>query len=281
MSDTSPQFSYEAMLDLVETHGVKAWRPVDCPENDSPTGSRYFGSPWVNEGFTWPYTVEGQALSFIMQFNIGELPEPMRHAAGNDGLLLLFYDLANPSWDGDGAKFYRVDLRQPGHIENPPPTKITTPAPRPFKWGAEETDFPELFALEDHLDDSGRTKLRQLDAAYPGTRDPEYGHEDAVALIQAEVEEVWGSPCTRETAERSMFLRKLSGDRLGGYPNWVQKPSWPTVSDRPMTLLFEWDDSDPARQGTDFEMFGFDGAIAQIFIDPLDPNNIEFTWDTF
>jgi uncharacterized protein YwqG len=66
----------------------------------SPGGSKVGGSPDLPAGVRWPQCPDGVPLSFLAQFNLGELPITDADGLPNEGLLSFFYDsVHNPSGD--------------------------------------------------------------------------------------------------------------------------------------------------------------------------------------
>jgi len=178
--------------------------------------SKIAGEPWLPEGVAWPTCPNcGKAMQLLLQLDLESLPEgaPGRGA----GLAQLFYCTSSePLCEVDCQAFFPfarscvarvVDKRGPGADAAPREVPNALAPKRIAGWEAEE-DLPN----GEELGELG------VDADYDGP---------ICAALEA-------------------TERPLAGDKLAGWPCWVQGieyPACPTCK-APMRLLFQIDSND-------------------------------------
>lgn len=179
----------------------QAYSPECVSGNYSPTDSKFSGIPWLAKGEAWPTCKHcEQPMQLFLQLDLNNLP-PQYAGKFGDGLLQFFYcgtsephcEVECESWFyNDIAMLVRI-VKPEGECGSPAESPVLNPfPPRTIKnWAALEPELPrveELVALVDLSD------------------------EEQDALYDSEDDESFKGPA--------------SGDKLGGYPDWVQGPEY-------------------------------------------------------
>jgi len=192
-----------------------AWKPIVANCDGSPSASKFSGLPWLAPGEDWPSCGNcGKPAEFFVQLNLDELPEPLGNEFG-PGLLQMFYcTSADPPCDVDCegwspfARCMTVRVVQPGRDAG---AIESVPVVSPFP--------PRLITGWQEIDD------------YPNSE------EGAVLGVELEDSE-WDLLSTHGIPR--------AGDKLAGWPCWVQGieyPRCPLCGDE-MRLLFQLDSND-------------------------------------
>lgn len=224
-------------------------RPAFVPQlgDDDPEGpvSKLGGRPWLPADTAWPTCPHCEKpLHLFLQLDLADLPEGSpRHGRGL--VQLLYCTSSEPLCEvdceaylpfADSALARLVDPTKPGST---PPVDITeSPFPGRAIVGWQETwDLPnveELGELGVDVDD--------LDEGVEG------------ALDESQ--------------------RPLPGDKLGGWPHWIQGIEYPSCSEcgETMELLFQIDSEDSLPY-----MFG-DTGCAHLTQCPAHPGVLAFAW---
>ncbi|HEU4408020.1 MAG TPA: DUF1963 domain-containing protein [Polyangiaceae bacterium] len=240
-----------------EKHARPAWRPV-ARGDDRPGASHFGGSPRLAAGEAWP-ACKGcrRPLQFFLQLDLAACPPPFARRGG--GLLQLFYCSRD---DGDcetwapfsGTHLVRV-LAEPGQIVRQP--KGLEPfAARAVEGWREFTDYPqpsEHEALGLRYDyDFGKNLV--------SARCDELG----LALVDADI----------DLGVAEAIAAAEAGDKLGGWPAWVQGVEYPSCPKckRTMQLLLQVDSEDNVPH-----MFG-DVGCGHITRCPEHPDVLAFGW---
>ena len=196
--------------DSLRAYTRTAWRTETVREDGPPSASKYAGTPWISAGDAHPVCANcGRPLQLFLQLNTSDLPEALRGAYG-EGLIQLFYCTS-------------VD----------PHCEIETEAWFPFS----------ASVVARQVVPEGEPEQIQGDTTFPPQRivgwtpieDVPNGEEArdplGVDLSQEEEEGLWDAGLPR------------AGDKLGGWPAWVQGVEYPTCPrcGTQMQLVFQLD----------------------------------------
>lgn len=247
----------EVLGGWIEANRRTSWRPQVAERDGAPDASRFGGHPWLAPGEPWPTcTGCGKPLTPFVQFDLGSLPGgPDRHG---QGLLQLFYCIGDncpaEAWAPfEGGKLVRVVTPVPSDSRPPPEGVVLMPAREIVGWEPRE-DWPTWVEHEDvGLDVEWLKNPRRVRLTW---------RERGASV---------------EVGDDSVFeevLPNASGDKLGGWPAWVQGVEYPTCpkcGDR-MEFLFQVDSEDHVPW-----MFG-DTGCGHITRCPNHPEVVAFGW---
>ena len=192
-----------------------AWLPVVEAKPGLPTASKFGGIPYLRAGESWPTCQHcGEPMPLFLQLNLTELPEALRGEFG-DGLLQLFYctnggasceSECDTFFPFTEGKFVRVVLPA---ADAPPPA------------------IPDAIALFPEQRIIGWEEVED----YPDSQEAleqgiEYTDREWEQLIEADFPH--------------------SGDKLSGWPHWIQGIEYPRcrICQTPMQLVFQLDSND-------------------------------------
>lgn len=230
-------------------HKRHAWRPVVRGSHGSPSDSKFGGIPYLDRDEEWPTCgCCGRPMQFFLQLNLSRLPRCWRDEF-DGGLLQFFQCSASGLTDAElcdeklaaycsvasNAKILRV-VRPRSRTPALPPKALKLFPPRSIvKWQRFD-DFPsdrehESLGLEynyEHHDDFSAT----IDVAWKA------GHVEFKGLREA------ADPGDDQVS--FMISRAASGDKLGGWPKWVQSTAHPRCPrcDCRMRYIFQIDSKD-------------------------------------
>jgi len=240
------------------------------PESKIPIGaSKFGGSPDVPAGFAWPESSnvkKPEALEFVAQIRLADLPEPFPEPAPGNGLLSFF-----TRWTG-GRVFYFTEGTALQRTEGPHPP--VAPAPSGF-WQTLRADFRRKpnprhtyraaslkFETALSLADGSSSMIEQLDLseadseAYIELREAWWEDGFAGASVK---HQIFGhaSPIQNEMELQCHFLR------LGQEPRWDLPRDHFVAAAREWVLLLQMD-SDDGKDGPGW-MWG-DGGMVYFWI---------------
>ncbi|GAK53528.1 hypothetical protein U14_04793 [Candidatus Moduliflexus flocculans] len=191
-----------------------AWMPVVEANAGLPTASKFGGIPWLQPGESWPTCQHcGQPMPLFLQLNLAELPEALRGKFG-EGLLQLFYCTNTDAFcETECDTFF--PFTEGKFVRLIVPESETPPV------------VPEQIA---HFPEQRIIGWKEADD-YPDSQEAleqgvEYAEREWEALIDAD------------------FPR--SGDKLSGWPHWIQGIEYPNcrICQTPMRLVFQLDSND-------------------------------------
>ena len=197
-------------------HQRPAWKPVVEAGDGPATAPKFCGTPWIGPDAPWPNCGHcHQPLQPFLQLDLGDLPAELGQPFGT-GLLQLFYCTRPDCYGGGYVPFAdtlsRVRVVRPSGRGGEPPKLTATafPAKRIVGW-SRFTDLPstaehEALGLDYTFDRS--TGHYRIEC-------PEFG----LSLASDESEWGWLAEGIATAAE---------GDKLGGWPAWVQDAEYPT-----------------------------------------------------
>ena len=184
----------EAVKKLLRTSFLLSFGQEERP---SPEGSKFGGRPALPDGFSWPVFAgedpdgvkEERPLSFLLQINLGEIPD----AGGllpREGMLCFFYETKSMCWgfdpadDGCARVYYFPDLSALSPTE--PPAGLLLPERRlHFSPQSSLPDWEELGNYYD-VDFSGDAEDYERLRAECGVSEKEEG-EDSKFLGYADL----------------------------------------------------------------------------------------------
>jgi uncharacterized protein YwqG len=193
----------------------KAWKPIVEDGDGSPINSKFAGTPFLKQDEEYPLCLNcNKPMQLFLQLNLNELPEPVRKEFGQ-GILQLFYCInEEPFCEVDCEAFFPFAKSVLARI-------------------IESENIIALF------------KETSVESAFPpkiitGWKETEdYFNWDEGESLGIELDEdVWD--------ELSEVGYPVGGDKLAGYPMWVQGIEYPncSVCGEQMRLLFQIDSED-------------------------------------
>jgi uncharacterized protein YwqG len=213
-----------------QQHLRTAWRP----KSDDAGASRswFGGEPLVEAGFEWPVCAScSKPMSFFVQLDLAALPAEF-DAPIREGLLQMFYcssdDGSCETWAPfSGTHAIRIAPIGAQQVRAAPATTTTFPRTTITGWDAIEDgphpeDFGQLGLTIDYDFESKRCSVRCSDPPFEM-------HDLDISLDVAE-----------------MLSNTGTGDKLGGWPSWVQGAEYPSCPDCSiaMTLMLQIDSED-------------------------------------
>lgn len=216
-----------------------AWTPVVEEADGPPTASKFFGTPWTGPRSPWPRCTGCKIpLAPLLQLRLGDIPGP--RGRFGPGLLQFFYcSRASGCKAGYSHKPFS-DQATRVRVVRPTPRGRTVPTPQDYEppeapaqrvvgWDRID-DRPHLFEFDENglsyeLDSAARTER---------VRCPEVGLDVTIPEKFNWIDDA---------------SRPAPGDKLGGWPNWIQRQEYPSCPrcGRRMALLFQVASHDHAR----------------------------------
>jgi len=225
----------------------KTWIPVTEDGDGEIFESKFSGIPLLTEGESWPHCKYcGKPMMFFLQINLDVIPEELK-AEWNmrEGILQMFYcteEEASGSENKNGENMLirildnsgkpSADIKIPEGLTLFPPKKI-------IEW-KESFDYPifnelEYLGIKPRIDTDADITIEMLEECGFDDYDPEDIKEGA--LDEGEhYDIVW-------EVLNEIIKRPLSGEKLGGWPLWVQEVNYPTcpVCGNKMRFLLQID----------------------------------------
>jgi uncharacterized protein YwqG len=211
-----------------------AWKPV-TKLGDGPAKSHKFsGVPWLAADEDWPLCPNcKQPMQLFVQVNLADLPEELGRQFGV-GLLQLFYctnfddqcDVELQGWD-PFSKVHLARVVQPTGAER---TDVTMP---PGHFPAKSIVGWE--PIDDYPMDEDQTE--------PG---PEIDYDFKKNTASVTWDETGLAVTGLAFDEAEAISPTARGDKLAGWPNWVQGPEYPDCPQcgEQMELVFQIDSED-------------------------------------
>lgn len=253
-----------------DRHRRTAWRPITEPGESPLALSKFSGTPWVSEGEDWPRCKNcGKPITLFLQLDLDGLPEELGNRFGS-GLLQFFYCTSlqpecEQECDGwshfSDAHLIRI-VQSDGQPRSDllPGSGPSLPARTIVGWESFE-DYPDGVEFEDLGLVIRLGGFNGVGFEHFGIECPEVGL--SASRLPASYRD-----------EPGPFDRCATGDKLAGWPSWVQgveSPSCPECGRR-MTLVFQLD----SNCNLDF-MFG-DVGRGHITQCPNHPDVLAFGW---
>jgi hypothetical protein len=248
--DSTPDSNLDPqLLELMAPHRRYAFDPAcEDGEADGPE-SKFGGRPWLREGDSWPTCGScGQPLALFLQLDLAKLP--LGHGIQGEGLLQFFHCLGTQGKDEcwetyeaySEAELVRLyDSTGSGKLAAAIQGVETTPPKRILSW-------------------------RPIDD-YPGEDSPAEAPLRLTDEQRRHLEEL------RESQPEAI-PKTADGDKLGGYPFWVQSPELPSCPrcKKQMRYVFQIDSEDQIPY-----MWG-DSGVGHISQCADHPDVLAFVW---
>jgi len=197
----------------------KYWKPVTEHGDGHLFSSKFSGLPWLSEDEEWPLCPQcNKPMELFLQLNLREIPEELKGKFGQ-GLIQLFYCTnTDPHCEVECEAYFPfaksvlvrlVEPRGDGRKSNVP-LKDYLPARLITGWEFMGYDFPGYEEGGEFLEEKGI----ELD-------------EDEEELFSEE-------------------LIPMGGDKIGGWPSWIQGVEYPLcpVCNKRMEMVFQIDSED-------------------------------------
>lgn len=225
-----------------------AYLPVTNHKDGEVTASKFSGTPWLSEKEEWPVCGHcGKPLTFFLQLSGRDTPAEAGLAG--DDLIQLFYCIADDGceyecdgWDAVSAAYRQADPKRKGKASSVVIRLVKTDN-TPSAGTPAEKSFPAKTI-------TGWTPQED----YPSWEDyAEHASDDT---------------------EEEEHIQPLEGEKLLGWPFWVQGAEWRScpVCGTPMRFLFQLDSDKHIPY-----MFG-DCGIGHICQCPRHPEVLSFGW---
>jgi uncharacterized protein YwqG len=250
-----------AMRPWLERNARPAWRPVVEEADAAPAASKFGGLPWLRAGEDWPScTTCGEPLQFFLQIDLDKLPAEVEGRFGS-GLLQLFY-CVNGDCSANGWEAFSSGklVRMIDPAEEPEADRVSPEPPR--------EPFP-LRAI------TGWRKV--TDHPHPPEHDllgVSYAFDFKRHVVRVECPSAGVSIDNLPMSAPEGLSIALPGDKLAGWPLWVQGVEYPTCPrcDRVMQLVLQVDSEDNVPF-----MFG-DVGTGHITQCPVHTDTVTFAW---
>lgn len=242
-SRADPPDDPRSFREVLQSHIRPCWKPVTSEADDTAEGSKFSGTVAASPDGVWPACGRcSEPLDLFVQLDSRDLPEEFGTPYG-DGVLQLFY-CTNSDSECTYADY----------------------AWRPFG----ESSFGRVLSIDDcraaarRASDPNAGPARAISGWKRDTDFP--SDQDADELGVQMTDEQWEDLYSQEYPR--------GGDKLGGWPAWVQSIEKPDCPDcgRPMDYVLQIDSED----NLDF-MFG-DLGCGHIHVCPVHPDRVGFGW---
>lgn len=188
-----------------ETYGITPWKPVTCDGDPGLSASKFSGIPWLHAGEEWP-TCKGcdEPMQFILQLDLKSLPDDLSNKFG-DGLLQFFYCT---NADQECEVFHESWFWN----EETMVVRLVQPN--------DDCGSPDISPVDGAFKCLGITDWRSMSLEIPAPK--EY---------------------SRYVSRKHFSYSRLpaSGDKLSGWPDWIQGVEYPKCRDceKQMRLVFQ------------------------------------------
>lgn len=232
----SPDAIREAFEPWRRAHTRKAWKPIVGESSDSRS---WFGglplAPAVeaSEDEAWPVCEDcGEPMRLLLQLDLAALPEEF-DAPVREGVLQVFYcgsdDGSCETWQPFSGT-HHLRIVEPGTDEATPPG------------GVEPWDKVVITGFEpfDDVPDAEEHERLGVEYTYDFNRDVVHVKSREPAI------ELEGIGLDLDPDVEEIISEAAPGDKLGGWPMWVQGPEYPVCPEceEPMEYLFQVDSED-------------------------------------
>ncbi|HEY9616762.1 MAG TPA: DUF1963 domain-containing protein [Microcoleaceae cyanobacterium] len=214
-----------------------AWKPIVEERDGEGTASKFSGMPWLAAAEPYPCCQTcDQPMPLFLQLNLDHLPEELAGRFGR-GLLQLFYCTDDNCGDYEAfadGKLVRV-VQPADHGRSLPEASYPSFPPKTILGWTSLYDYP---SYQDHDElglryeyDYSATTVESVQIHCPIA-----GLEEAVLPLDED----------EYVLESEEIADAEPGDKLAGYPNWVQNMEYPScpICDRRMELVFQLDSDD-------------------------------------
>lgn len=199
------------------------WKPETADEDGLVTSSKFSGTPWLAADESWPTCPNcGKPQQLFVQLNTQELPAALQGSFGS-GLIQLFYCTnPDPLCEVDCEAYFPFSkavlarrIVPAGEAASLTPPQGAFAPKRITGWAQMGEELPGCSASEGWCKAQGRP------------------------LNEVESEVLWDD-------ENFEHFSAESGDKIGGWPHWVQDPEYPNckLCRQPMALVMQIDSED-------------------------------------
>lgn len=263
----------DALAPWYEANSRPAWRPVISDRVTRTAKSFFGGTPWLREGDQWPSCGGcSKRLILFLQIDSEELPSGFR--TPGKGLFQFYYcvecdeegeETWNPYSECHAFRHIRGDAGPATNRANPKPLKkIVIERWEPF------ADWPDY-------EDWGPQGLA-VTFWFPKKPKPG-GQPESVEISCPSIGYAPRRVPYNKQLSEDVLIERLNrcseGDKLGGWPKWVQGAEWPECRkcSAKMEHVFQLD-----YQGNLDHLFG-DAGCGHIFRCPKHRDVFAFGWD--
>ncbi len=208
-----------------------AWKPKVRAGSGQLTDSKFGGHPWLSPRDSWPLCKGcDRPLELFVQLNLEEVPEAVAGRFGK-GLLQLFYCRHNCS---DGGYEYFNEWMSHVRVVAPSGSGQELPArrekgafpPKRIVGWREVQDWPKSSEHEQ----LGLVQKFDFDANTFDVRCDQFGIELKGLPLESHYE-----------YDEQVFSKGIPlGDKLGGWPCWIQSPDYPRCPQCSSIMQFVW-----------------------------------------
>lgn len=244
-----------------------AWRPVVESCDRSVTASKFSGIPWLADGEDWPQCGYcGTPLQLLLQLNLSEVPNELAEPLGR-GLLQCFYCVHGEDESGDDCRSTEIGWKpfSKGKLVRLVVPKGAAKA-RPIPIGKEYFAARTVVEWRPFTDYPSPVEFSEIGLEFFWN-----ARTFAMDVRCAEMElHLSGIPRRVKTA----LCDARGGDKLGGWPKWVQGVEYPTCPRcrTRMRYVFQIDSKDHVPH-----MFG-DMGCGHITQCPKHCDVLTFSW---
>lgn len=209
------------------------WKPVVEEGDPALAASKFCGMPWTGPETNWPECKGcGEPLSLLVQLDLDALPEELSNRFGT-GLLQLFYCVQEAchgegGWEpfSDVVSLVRVVHPTTDSAEPKPDEKPSLPAKAIVGWER----FEDLPSPAEH-DEIGLKYTYDFEDGTLRIECPDVNLDVKQRMSECEAEEI---------------AIAVGGDKLGGWPAWVQGVEYPNcpICGARMVLVLQLDSED-------------------------------------
>lgn len=224
----------ELLQPWVARHRRPAWRPVLRAGDGPVTASKMSGKPLLLQDEDWPHCAScKRPLQLFFQLNLDRLPKEVGKPFGS-GLLQLFYCRgagertceSDDGWEPFSTTCKRVRVIQP------------PPRPRPRKPPEDLRAFePKIIVgWEKFVDEPKWAEHEELGLDY------EYDFKKKTMRVICQKPKFTSSPLDIDDDIATRLSEQCDGgDKLGGWPNWIQNVEYPNCPrcGKPMQFVFQ------------------------------------------
>lgn len=239
-------------------HARPAWRPMVASDSETPGRTRFGGDPCMAWDQSWPACETCQTpMQFFLQLDVATIPIALGYPL-REGLIQLFYCSVDDGRCETWAPFsgtHAVGWLSDRHVTSFRTVDIPALPPRSIATWSQFHDYPhpeEHQRLGIHYDYQFSQHLVTVTCDQPRIR-------------------LMDLPLDLDVAES--ISQAAAGDKLGGWPNWVQDVEYPRCPcGRGMELLLQVDSGDQLAY-----QFG-DMGCGHLTYCPDHPETLAFGW---
>jgi len=217
-----------------------AYAPVTHEGHGPDRGSRFNGSPFLAEGEAWPAcTLCAKPMPLFLQLNLDELPREYTGRFGS-GLLQLFYCVGECEFQ-DAEAWATFDHKTKTVRVIPPDAVGAIAAPREVGLVAKPQAITSWVS---HSECCNSEEAEEYGIAM------DYERERTGANVRFRCDALgintgWLNQRDEDRVNEEIF-HPSGGDKLGGWPNWIQSPEYPNCPEcgARMQLVFQIDSED-------------------------------------